>query len=96
MNNYKLEVKKSDLASLNLDSNDDLLDFTIITVPEDHLKISVNLMGPVVINRKTREAKQVISENDEYTVKHYIIEEIKKQKEKLVEKEDARSYTAAQ
>ncbi|MCK5095596.1 MAG: flagellar assembly protein FliW [Spirochaetes bacterium] len=96
MNNYKLEVKKSDLASLNLDSNDDLLDFTIITVPEDHLKISVNLMGPIVINRKTREAKQVISENDEYTVKHYIIEEIKKQKEKLVEKEDARSYTAAQ
>lgn len=96
MNNYKLEVKKSDLASLHLDSNDDLLDFAIITVPADHLKISVNLMGPIVINRKTREAKQVISENDKYTVKHYIVEEMKKQKEKLVEKEDARSYTAAQ
>ncbi len=96
MNNYKLAVKNSDLASLNLDSNDDLLDFAIVTVPEERLKISVNLMGPIVINRKTREAKQVISENDKYTVKHYIVEEMKKQKEKLVEKEDARSYTATQ
>lgn len=96
MNNYKLAVKDSDLATLNLENKDDLLDFTIITVPEDHSKISANLMGPIIINRKTRKAKQVISENDEYTVKHYIIEEMKKQKEKLVEKEDARSYTATQ
>lgn len=96
MNNYQLEVKDSDLALLNIENKEDLLDFAIVTVPEEHSKISANLMGPIIINRKTRKAKQVISENDEYTVKHYFVEEMKKQKEKLAEKEDARSYTATQ
>ena len=75
---------------------ENLLDFAIVTVPEDHAKLSVNLMGPIVINRKSRVAKQMISEDDSYMVKHYILEEVGKKREKSVEKEDARSYTKAQ
>lgn len=85
MEDYKLTVKKSDLQSLKLETEKDLLDFAIVTVPEDPDKISANLMGPIIINRKTKIAKQVISENDEYTVKHYLLEELKKEKENLVE-----------
>ena len=62
-----------------------LLDFAIVTVPEDPDKISANLMGPILINRKTKTAVQAISENDEYGVKHYILEEMKKRKSQLVE-----------
>ena len=82
---YKLSVKESDLNSMNLESKNDLLDFTIVTVPEDPAKISANLMGPIVLNRKTRVAKQVISENDEYGIKHYLLEEMKNEKEKIAE-----------
>ena len=82
---YKLMVKDSDLQSLELEMKEDLLDFAIVTVPEDHSKITANLMGPIVINKKTRVAKQVISENEEYTVKHYMLEEMKQQKEKVLE-----------
>ena len=82
---YKLMVKDSDLQSLELEMKEDLLDFAIVTVPEDHSKITANLMGPIVINKKTRVAKQVISENEEYTVKHYMLEEMKQQKEKILE-----------
>jgi flagellar assembly factor FliW len=42
-------------------------------------------MGPVLINRKNRKARQAISLNDEYSVKHYIMEEMKSGKEDLVE-----------
>jgi len=82
---YKLMVREEDLKSIDINSEEELLDFVILTVPEDLTKISANLMGPIIINRKTRKAKQVISENDEYTVKHYIIDEIKGRKKNLVE-----------
>jgi len=82
---YRLEVQESDLKSIGIEAEDDILDFAIVTVPEDHAKISANLMGPIIINRKTHKAKQVISTNDNYTVKHYILEEIRKKSTDLVE-----------
>ena len=82
---YKLNIQDADLESLNLEKKEDLLDFAIVTVPDDHSKISANLMGPIIINKRTKKAKQVISENEDYRVKHYILEEMKKQKEKLLE-----------
>jgi len=85
MPDYRLGVPENDLKSLGIETEDDILDFTIVTVPEDHDKISANLMGPIVINRKTHAAKQVISTNDDYTVKHYILEEMGKKSADLVE-----------
>ena len=82
---YKLSMKESDLKAMSLESKKDLLDFAIITVPEDPAKISANLMGPIVVNRKTRVAKQVISKNDEYSIKHYLLEEMRNEKEKIAE-----------
>jgi flagellar assembly factor FliW len=81
---YKLELREEDYTAIEARKGD-VLDFTIVTVPEDPEKISANLMGPIIINRKSRKARQAISENDEYTVKHYIMEEIKGRKEDLVE-----------
>jgi flagellar assembly factor FliW len=82
---YELSVRETDMQSMKLESKNDLLDFAIITVPEDPSKISANLMGPILINRKKRLAKQVISENDEYSIKHYLLEEMKSEKEKIAE-----------
>jgi len=82
---YRLEVPESDLKSIGIKTEDDVLDFAIVTVPDDHAKISANLMGPIVINRKNHTAKQVISTNDDYTVKHYIMEEMRKKSTDLVE-----------
>ncbi|RKX94994.1 MAG: flagellar assembly protein FliW [Spirochaetes bacterium] len=83
--NYKLMVDKEDIKSIGVEHKKEMLDFAIVTVPEDPAKISANLMGPIIINKKTRVGKQVISKNNNYTVKHYILEEMKKTKEKLVE-----------
>lgn len=85
LDDYKLQVRNSDIQLLKPEADDDLLDFAIVTVPEDPEKISANLMGPVVVNRKTRVGMQVISENDGHDVKHFILEEMKKRKQQLVE-----------
>lgn len=82
--NYTLNLQDEDYKAIEAGEGD-VLDFTIVTVPEDPKKISANLMGPIIINRKSRKARQAISENDEYTVKHYIMEEMKGRKEDLVE-----------
>ena len=85
MQDYELRVSESELQPLGLEKDDDLLDFAIVTVPEDPAKISANLMGPVVINRRTRVARQVISQNDTYGVKHYMLEEMKRESTTLAE-----------
>jgi len=85
MEEYRLAVRNTDIQLLAPEIDTDLLDFAIVTVPEDPDKISANLMGPILINRKTKTAAQAISENDEYGVKHYILEEMKKRKSQLVE-----------
>ena len=82
--NYTLSIKDDDYRAIEAQKSD-VVDFAIVTVPEDPEKISANLMGPIIINRKSRKAKQAISENDEYSVKHYIMEEMKSKKEDLVE-----------
>lgn len=82
---YELSVSESDLESLDLEDKEDILDFTIVTVPEDPAKISANLMGPIVINRKTRMAKQLLSKKDEYKVRHYILEEMRREPTTLAE-----------
>jgi flagellar assembly factor FliW len=83
-NNYTLSLTDDDYRAIDAQKGE-VIDFAIVTVPEDPEKISANLMGPLIINRKTRKARQAISENDEYTVKHYIVEEMKGRKEDLVE-----------
>jgi len=84
MEDYELMVREEDIKSLNPESKDDIIDFAIVTVPEDPSRISANLMGPIIINRKTKVAKQVISLNEKYTVKHYILDEMKKRNANLV------------
>lgn len=84
MEDYKLMVRKEDIDSLNPESREDIIDFAIVTVPDDPSRISANLMGPIIINRKTKVAKQVISLNEEYTVKHYILDEMKKRNANFV------------
>ena len=81
---YALSRGDDDYRAIDAQKSD-VIDFAIVTVPDDPEKISANLMGPIIINCKSRKAKQAISENDEYSVKHYIMEELKSKKEDLVE-----------
>jgi flagellar assembly factor FliW len=82
---YELNLREDDYRSIGAQDRKEVIDFAIVTVPEDPQKISANLMGPVIINRRNRQARQAISENDEYGVKHYIMDEMKIKKEDLVE-----------
>lgn len=77
--NYKLEVNEKELEELNFQQMKELITYVIVTVPGDSSQMSADLLGPVVINSKKRIAKQVVMPNSPYTIKHYLLDEIKKQ-----------------
>lgn len=54
---------------------EDLAVFLLATVPADVSKTSVNMKAPIVINTRNNKAMQIIAENNEYQVKHMILEE---------------------
>ncbi|MDI6785648.1 MAG: flagellar assembly protein FliW [bacterium] len=85
--NYKLEASEEDLRSIGLESSEEVVYLAIVVVPEDPSKMSANLQAPIVINPKTFLAKQIISTNPQYTVRHYILDEMQdnvSQQEKAV------------
>ncbi|MCG8571547.1 MAG: flagellar assembly protein FliW [Spirochaetes bacterium] len=68
--NYQLQTDPKDLKELNLEDKENMLLLSIVTINDDPKDITVNLLGPLVINKNTHQAKQVISTTDQYTVRH--------------------------
>jgi flagellar assembly factor FliW len=52
--------------------------YSIAVVPDDIKDMTINLKGPIIINTKTNRAKQIVLEDDKYTLKYKIFENIKK------------------
>lgn len=73
---YALEVLEEELSEIDLADADDPLVFAIVTVPEDHSKMTANLQGPIIINRRSRVGRQSISLNPKWKVRHFILEEL--------------------
>ena len=76
---YIANVDPVDLEALGLtDSRDSrLLQFSIVTIPDDNRQgMTANLQGPLIINTENREARQCISRDDRWGVRHNILEEM--------------------
>ena len=78
---YKPEVDSNAVDLIGELSNDDLLILVTVTVPHDLKQMTVNLMGPFIINVKECKAVQTIVDNDDYPVKFPIYEILQKNKE---------------
>jgi len=59
---YQPEISDEDVAFLGLRSQDETLIFNIVTVRGSN-QATVNLKGPIVLNRRTLVAKQIIPLN---------------------------------
>jgi len=73
---YRLEVERSELEEIGISAEDQLLDFAIVTVPEDPMEMTANLQGPIIINKATRAGRQSISTNPRWQVRHPIFKEL--------------------
>ncbi|MDR1931667.1 MAG: flagellar assembly protein FliW [Spirochaetales bacterium] len=73
---YTPDVAPEDMAELSAEDPGDLLVFAIVTIPENQNRMTANLQGPVLINRKTRTGRQSISLNQKWQLKHFIMDEL--------------------
>lgn len=78
MEEYELVIAQNDLDTVKSDNIDELLVFAIVTIPENPRKMTANLQGPIIVNPSKRLGKQAISLSDRYTVRHNILDEMKK------------------
>ncbi len=67
---YSPDISDEDVRFLGLNSPEDALLFNIVTV-RGNSTATINLKGPIVINRFTLVGKQVIPDNaNQYSVRH--------------------------
>jgi flagellar assembly factor FliW len=76
---YVLNVRESDLSDIEVfnlkDAKTKLAAFAIVTINEDSM--TANLLGPIILNTETKQAKQALDLSSVYTTKHDLLEEIK-------------------
>ncbi len=77
LNNYNPVIDENELGELKNTNEEDLLVYNIVVIPDNIEKMTANLKAPVLIDSNKRIGKQVIADNDDYLIKHYIIEEIR-------------------
>ncbi len=70
---YTVRVRKEDLYSLSAENLNEIVTAVIVTIPEDLYKMTANLRGPLLINLKSRLARQLVLSDDTYNVRHEII-----------------------
>ncbi len=76
---YAPTISDSDAALLGLNAATPTLVFAIVTIPKNNPRgLTANLLGPLIINALTRQGKQVIVQDDEFTTRHLIVDELKR------------------
>jgi flagellar assembly factor FliW len=75
---YFVDVYEKDIEELGIKDENKILIYCIVVVPEDISKITANLKAPILINVENNRGKQVVLENGNYQIKHYIMEELRK------------------
>ena len=75
---YSFELDDENMEKLAINSMDDVLVCTLISVPRSGVAdMTTNLLAPVVIIRHSMQARQIVLEKTQYTTKHRLFPEKK-------------------
>ncbi|MGZ3697398.1 MAG: flagellar assembly protein FliW [Bdellovibrionota bacterium] len=74
---YTARLSAAELRELKLENINQSAVFSILTIPEDITAMSANLKAPLVINLKAQIARQVVLQENEYSIKHPMFKELR-------------------
>lgn len=80
ISDYSFDLDESTVEALNIESEEDIIVLTIVTVKEPFNASTVNLKAPVIINTKSQIAKQCILEKSDYPIRYSINANMQKDK----------------
>lgn len=70
---YEIKLSDETIKNLNIDSPNQVMILTTVTLNSDVKKITTNLQGPIVINTSSHFGEQIILDNSKYKVKSPLI-----------------------
>jgi flagellar assembly factor FliW len=70
---YDPKIIKEQLEDLAVEVPEDLLMYVIVTIRENPLESTANLVGPIILNRRKKIGKQIIIDDDRYTTREPIL-----------------------
>lgn len=68
---YDILISDEELAVIGIAKVEELAVFNILTIG-DGTVVTTNLLAPIVVNLKTKEAMQIVLNEDKYTTKHVL------------------------
>jgi flagellar assembly factor FliW len=70
---YEVTVPVEEFEDIHLKSSLEGSVYVVVTVPADPREMTVNLMGPIVVNHSSGKAKQLVLADPRYTTKHRVL-----------------------
>lgn len=76
---YSPSLSDEDLRELDANASEDLSYYVICVMRDSVAESTVNLKAPLVVNARTRQARQIILDQSEYTFRHMLGDMIKEE-----------------
>ncbi|MFJ8261834.1 flagellar assembly protein FliW [Rummeliibacillus sp. NPDC094406] len=75
--NYAFDLSKQDVEALNIEKQEDMLTYAIVTLKDTLPKSTINLLAPIVINTKTNQGRQIVLNENSQELLHYPLHPVK-------------------
>lgn len=72
---YHFSVKREQIKALDTDNVDDLQVYVIVTMSADILDVTVNLQGPIIVNKQNQMGVQIVLNDPNFSTRHPLFTE---------------------
>lgn len=69
---YDILLPEIAINKLKIEKQEEVAIYSMVVIPEDVMKMTTNLLGPIIVNIDKKLGKQVILDDDRYTTKHFV------------------------
>lgn len=76
--NYMVKLLPVELNSLALENLQNASVYTVLTIPQNVTEMSANLKAPIIINNKTKHARQIVLQDSKLEVRFKMYMDLKK------------------
>jgi len=73
---YVFDIDDADVKELQISGPEELHVVSVVVIPDDIQRMTVNLAAPVLINTVTRKAKQILLNGSDYSVRVPVFQDI--------------------
>jgi flagellar assembly factor FliW len=80
---YEIILPEDISEYLQLEKPEDAVVICILTIPQNTEDITINLAAPIIISLKNNKGLQLLIENSEYKIRHYLKDEIERNNQLL-------------